>query len=114
MGRQLTGEDERHIRLLIHEVSACCRFYGWTWHYVMSLPYGVFRAVVDEIPRLKAEEKRDMLDVQHTGDPKWLQERLTGIINYGLGGQTITDEQAADGWAKLQAAFAESKGRRKK
>lgn len=93
---------EPSTRQFVHEAAAMCRFFGWTWDYVLNLPQGLFAALSEEIMRLKAEEQRDMLLLIHTKDAKWLHDRLDALANYGTAGRVVTDEQAQSAWDRLQ------------
>lgn len=104
--------EQQQARWFVENIALCCRTYGWTWHYCMSLPYGIFAAMADQAHRILAREKRDLVDVFHTGDPKWLQERLSAIAQHGIGGKQIDDEQAAAGWAELRAMMVGATERR--
>jgi len=45
--------------------------------------------------------KRDMLEVQYTRDAQWLMDRYNAIIESGTPFKPHTDEEAIEGWDKL-------------
>jgi hypothetical protein len=61
-------------------VRACALFLhhypGYTWETMMATRYGVWQALVAEIPRQCADADHRAVVIAHTGDPKDLEERL--------------------------------------
>jgi hypothetical protein len=79
---------ERQVELrdvhcdVVHRVARFVRYYGQSLDATLTMPYGWFCALFEEIPRLAALEKRDLVDVVHTSDARWLCERLTAIAQH--------------------------------
>jgi len=86
---------------LVHSVALFCRFYGCGPPVALATPYGWFTALLDEAPRLAALEKRDLVDVHHTRDPKWLVDRLTTMSRDGVVLVEQDDETVAANWDML-------------
>ena len=57
--------------------------------------------LVEQLPRRRAMHKRDMLEVQYTRDAQWLMDRYNAIIESGTPFKPHTDEEAIEGWDKL-------------
>ena len=86
----------------MHSVARFLRFYGGGLGSALATPYGWFSALVDEIPRLAATEKRDAIDVQYTKDPQWLADRCSAIARSGLIVQADNTDHEAE-WTRLGA-----------
>ena len=91
-------------RTLNREIARLCRFYGWTWQYCLSMPVCHFQAALSEVDALRAQEKLDALDVQHTSDPRWLARRLEAIVRAGRT-EPVDDETANENWRRMRALF---------
>jgi len=96
------NEEEIQARQAAHDIATLCRFYGWTYHYVIGLPLMVFNEMLEQVEQIRARENIDLLLIQHSKDPKWLYERWKALAEWGKCGAPITDEDAAAGWEKLK------------
>lgn len=85
----------------MHEIAVMCRFYGWTYDYVINLPFGVFNALLAESYKIRAEENLDRLVCQHTGKPQFLLDRYRALMDYGTEGKPTSDEEALENWHEL-------------
>jgi hypothetical protein len=93
---------EFDVDALVDDIAVYTRFYGTCVGHTLRLPVAWFNALLSRVPRLRAAEKRDILDVVHSSNPAWLQDRLTAIVNSGRQ-EKQDDETTEREWSRLRA-----------
>jgi len=94
---------------IVRDVGRYLHAFGGTLADVLSMPFGWFRALVEESDRIVARENLDATTNVHTSNPQWLMDRYDAMSRAGTPSQFVitdqTDDQTASQWDALGRAM---------